>query len=194
MCLVESAAQIEQLWSDVVWLQRPGSRRYELGEKFLEIRDTYGRLSAGPGSGTFEQECIRRGFKPRTVRALIADFLTDRAHNLGQPIPGARTTAQKRAESRAKQQRYAQRLKQRCSQYVYVSGDDDFSKFARLLPYSAAKAAYRAAATALHPDHGGDQTKMVALNLLWEKLEPLYLAADGGLPSDPDNNEKEIIQ
>lgn len=43
--------------------------------------------------------------------------------------------------------------------------------FMKLLPFEAAQAAYRKASMALHPDRGGDMTKMSQLNVLWTRIE-----------------------
>jgi hypothetical protein len=48
-------------------------------------------------------------------------------------------------------------------------------QFAKVLPYEAARAAYRNAAMQLHPDkNGGDSTKMTALNVCWQRIEAEY--------------------
>lgn len=50
--------------------------------------------------------------------------------------------------------------------------DSICKRFMELLPPEAAKAAYRKAATMLHPDiDGGDANKMALLNSLWSRLE-----------------------
>jgi len=49
--------------------------------------------------------------------------------------------------------------------------DNVFLQFIKLLPYEAAQKAYRAAALILHPDKGGDMTKMADLNACWQRLE-----------------------
>jgi len=53
--------------------------------------------------------------------------------------------------------------------------DSVLVQFMKLLPPSAAQAAYRRAAFELHPDRGGDMSKMSALNALWSRIsEELY--------------------
>jgi hypothetical protein len=54
---------------------------------------------------------------------------------------------------------------------VYRNADETIVAFFRLLPPDALKAAYRAAAFKLHPDHGGDEQSMKELNELWQLLE-----------------------
>jgi hypothetical protein len=49
--------------------------------------------------------------------------------------------------------------------------DEVLLAFVRLLPYDAARRAYREAAQALHPDHGGSMESMTQLNMLWTRLE-----------------------
>jgi hypothetical protein len=53
--------------------------RLWLGEAFRALRDIYSDRNIGgnrrtSGHGTFERECQQRGYKPRTVRDLIADY------------------------------------------------------------------------------------------------------------------------
>lgn len=43
--------------------------------------------------------------------------------------------------------------------------------FIRLIPYDAAKKAYLIAASSLHPDKGGDPSKMSELNSVWTQIE-----------------------
>ena len=50
-----------------------------LGMKFRQLRDIYSDRNLGgnrrtSGHGNFEKECQQRGYKPRTVRDLIADY------------------------------------------------------------------------------------------------------------------------
>lgn len=52
--------------------------------------------------------------------------------------------------------------------------EDALVAFFALLSYDAAKQAYRRAATDLHPDKGGDATKMSKLNDLWARIEKEY--------------------
>ena len=48
--------------------------------------------------------------------------------------------------------------------------DTVLCEFVRLLPYTAAQKAYRAAAMELHPDKGGDATKATSLNVVWARI------------------------
>lgn len=49
--------------------------------------------------------------------------------------------------------------------------EDAVVAFMNLVPYDGAKRAYLIAAQALHPDKGGDPSKMARLNELWSRLE-----------------------
>jgi len=49
--------------------------------------------------------------------------------------------------------------------------DAQLAEFMRLIPYEAARDAYRRAAIALHPDKGGDMEKMSKINALWTKIQ-----------------------
>jgi hypothetical protein len=52
--------------------------------------------------------------------------------------------------------------------------EDALVAFFALLSYDAAKQAYRRAAQDLHPDKGGDASKMSKLNDLWGRIEKEY--------------------
>jgi hypothetical protein len=72
--------QILTLWMSIERLTA-GTKvnRLELGETFRQLRDIYSDRNLGgnrrtSGHGTFEKECLDRGYKPRTVRDLIADY------------------------------------------------------------------------------------------------------------------------
>ena len=51
------------------------------------------------------------------------------------------------------------------------SKDADLAEFMHLLPYEAAREAYRKASFILHPDKGGDMEKMSKLNALWTRIQ-----------------------
>jgi len=55
---------------------------------------------------------------------------------------------------------------------VRITGiDSQLVEFMKLIPYEAAKEAYRKAALLLHPDRGGDMEKMAKINALWTKIQ-----------------------
>lgn len=73
----------------------------------------------------------------------------------------------KRSDVEAKQSeaRSAERLSK-------LSIDEVIVQYFKLLPFEAARASYRSAATALHPDKdGGDASKMSSLNAAWSRIE-----------------------
>jgi hypothetical protein len=170
--------------------------RLELGQLFLRLRGLYSERSAdirrSSGHGVFEVECRLRGFAPRTVRDLINDFEIEWSVCTGHAKPGVKTSAQKRREARQRAQTQRPRRNRRSTDNN-IDLSDDFARFARLLPYVAAKRAFREAAKHLHPDHGGDAAAMTELNLLWQKLEPLYRASDGVWPIDVHNIKEEHV-
>lgn len=49
--------------------------------------------------------------------------------------------------------------------------DTAILSFFKLLTFDAANKAYRAAAMELHPDRGGDMSKMSQLNAAWERIQ-----------------------
>lgn len=52
-----------------------------------------------------------------------------------------------------------------------ASVDEVILKFFKLLPYDSARKAYLHGANALHPDHGGEMSKMSDFNAAWQRLE-----------------------
>jgi hypothetical protein len=184
-----------ELWDRATSL-RPEGFRFQLGDVLGRIRELYSererRKNGGPsagvvGHGQFETECLRRGFSPRTVRDIIRDYEIQIARGSTKPGPKAqeKTSSEKRRESR---QRTGAHRPHR------FGLDADYVAFARLLPYSAAKIAFREAAIRLHPDHAGDAEAMKRLNILWERLEPIYMAADGMPMPGFGNSTQETVQ
>jgi hypothetical protein len=172
------------LWQKIEFLKRPGSRRLELGGTFLELRQLYSereRSADSPpksGHGTFERECIDRGWRPRTVRELISDYEIEFARSSGRPT-GEKTSAEKRRESRHSR-RSAQRRAHQVEVFVYT--DHPLTSFAKLLPYEAALSAFRAAAKMLHPDLGGSHQLMQELNAAWSEAQKFYREPEGNHP------------
>jgi hypothetical protein len=158
--------QIERLWTRVEELS-PGTRnRLALGQAFQELRSLYSERNSGghrltSGHGSFETEIRKRSkYSARAVRDMIADF---ESNLRGEPS----TSAKRKARRRVK----------------ISSASDPVSEFARLLPFQVAQAAYRAAAKMYHPDRGGNNCKMQALNVAWERAKayyaPCYSVVDG---------------
>jgi hypothetical protein len=48
--------------------------------------------------------------------------------------------------------------------------DSVITQFFKLLPFDAVEKAYKVAALTLHPDRGGDMTKMSELNAMWDRI------------------------
>lgn len=181
-------AKIRDLWKHVSEASASiRGNRLTLGRCFLSLRNLYSERSSvdvrrSSGHGTFESECLARGFRPRTVRDLIHDYQAHLARKNGEP---AQTSAEKRrgARTAAKDRRRAAAQKEwEDFEQRYKAEDGEFSdldfvflSFARLLPYRAAKMAFRYAAKELHPDLGGNAESMARLNQLWERLEAFYL-------------------
>lgn len=71
------------------------ANRFALGHEFKKLRDIYSERNIGgnrrtSGHGTFENECLQRGYKPRTVRDLIADY---EASISGKPLAAEKRKA-----------------------------------------------------------------------------------------------------
>ncbi len=157
----------QRLWNEIEKLHDSHrAATFLLGKKFLELKNLYSeRANSGghrlsSGKGVFEKELKARGFKPRTVRGWINDFV---AISTGE----GQTEAAKRAARRS-QPRISDR----------TTENSDLEAFAAILPYTAALAAFREAAKIYHPGHGGSGRKMQELNALWDRLEPLYKARE----------------
>lgn len=65
----------------------------------------------------------------------------------------------------------AQQPRQSISVSKLNTTDGMLAEFMRLLPYEAARAAYRQAAILLHPDKGGNMEDMSKVNALWTKIQ-----------------------
>lgn len=66
----------------------------------------------------------------------------------------------------------AKQPRQGISPSKLTSTDAQLAEFMRLIPYEAAKAAYRQAAILLHPDkRGGDMETMSKVNAIWTKIQ-----------------------
>ena len=168
--------------------------RLAMGRQFLRLRNLYSERSPADvrrtsGHGVFEQACIDRLYRPRTVRDMITDYQAHLARRNGGQ---AETSADKRRHARevAKEKKHknweaatdawaTDRLKN-----SFTGLDAAMMDFMRLIPHSAAQAAYKHAAKNLHPDRGGDPEKMTRLNQLWDIVETFYLAADKTAPMD----------
>jgi hypothetical protein len=154
------------------------ANRLVLGKLCIQLENLYSERAAGvrrsSGHGTFVQELKKRGFNPRTVREWMADFA---AYRDGKP-----TTAEKRQARRQRVRHNAsgefdRGYKQAMHDFPIAasgSGDDPISHFARLLPFGALKAAYRAALQEVHPDHGGSGARTQELIAAWEAVERFH--------------------
>jgi len=172
-------AEEQQSWGDQVtylWQRiqaaSPGTpaNRLTLGMYFAELRDLYSDRNCGgrrlsSGHGSFETEIRIRGYRPRTVRGWIEDYL---ACLQGRPTNAAKRRAQRKRRP--------------------LNSVSLLSEFVALLPFQALQSAYRAAAMLFHPDHGGDVHRMQMLNEAWSRVERLYAAGQ----SEKENGAEAI--
>jgi hypothetical protein len=156
----ESSELIGMLWCEILELT-PGTveNRLGLGERFHALRKLYSDREADVrrmlGHGIFEQEIVKRGYKPRTVREWVADFEAS--------LTTGYDSAAKRKARRAR--------KSKATEHPLMA-------FCNVLPFKAAKAAYLEAAKILHPDHGGSDKKMQKLNAAWDQAKTFYKECD----------------
>lgn len=157
-----TADKIEQLWYEIRELT-PGTaeNRLAMGERFHALRQLYSQKSADvrrlSGPGIFEQEIVNRGYRPRTVREWISDYEAS-------VMFGYHTSSAKRKARRQREKAFPK--------------EHPLTAFAELLPVAAAQAAYREAAKIYHPDRGGDESRMQALNVAWERAKEFYAICD----------------
>lgn len=171
----------QRLWADVDRVRESfDCDRLQLGKLFCELRNLYSeransaarRLSSG--HGIFQAEIVKRGFKPNRVREMIRDFEVSTGLR-----PTTESTAAKRKARRSNSAEYKRGYHDAIRSTHAALDDDPIISFAKLLPYGALKAAYRAALQELHPDHGGSEDQTKELIRAWEEVERAHDSADG---------------
>jgi hypothetical protein len=156
----ENSELLDLLWSEIRELT-PGTieNRLGLGERFYALRKLYSDREADVrrtlGHGIFEQEIVKRGYRPRTVREWVSDYEAS--------LTTGYDSAAKRKARRAR--------KSKATEHPLMA-------FCNILPFKAAKAAYLEAAKILHPDHGGSDKKMQKLNAAWGQAKTFYKECD----------------
>jgi hypothetical protein len=152
-----------RLWGAIEEAHRNlNANRLLLGKLCLSLKHLYSERSAdsrlSSGRGTFLYEVKARGYKIRTVNDWINDYISDRD---GKPSTSTKRKARRVSKAEAS------------AIFIEMQGPA-LTRFAAILPYPAAKAAYLTAAKLFHPDHAGDEKKMQELNMLWAEVEPFY--------------------
>lgn len=178
----------QRLWTAIEFVHRDLQQdRRELGKLFLQLKHLYSDRNSGgvrltSGHGTFQQEIVKRGYKPRSVREWISDYEALSARYQGDTTS---TSSEKRKARRQREPRQSKTYYQGFSDAQNMFGhslfggasSDPLAIFARLLPYSALKSAYRAALQECHPDHGGSEERTKELIAAWEAVEHFYEAS-----------------
>lgn len=157
-------------------------RAAKRGELFYQLRCLYSERESGggrrsSGHGTFERECIVRGYKPRRVR----EWVRDHEVRIGLRPPADSTAAKQKARrGRSEEFRrgYQSAMNDFPSAAAGYSPTDSLSLFSSLLPFEALRAAYRKAASLLHPDCGGNSEQMQKLNDAWARVKKEYQQSD----------------
>lgn len=108
-----------------------------------------------------------RAFDPSTKIWTFAEQYFDPVKNTAEKVWGKQdvTTVSKAQTQQATAPPSVQK----------ASMDEIFVQWCKLLTPDAFMAAYRKAATELHPDKGGDMEKMARLNVLWERIKKEHL-------------------
>jgi hypothetical protein len=138
----------------------------QLGRLFLEYQCLLSERShsaarrLSPRKGAFEAKIKQLGFRPNRVR----EWITDHRVRVGLLPPEASTAAKRKARR--------QRKARGADISFFSVATDPICRFAVLLPYSALRAAYRAALHELHPDHGGSLERTQELIAAWESMFP----------------------
>lgn len=171
---------VKRLWSSVERVHKNfAAHRQELGNLFWQLRNLYSDRNSGgvrltSGHGTFQEECVKRGYNPRRVR----EWVNDHEIVLGIRKPSESTAAKRKARRESKSSQY-DRGYQAAAQDFFVSGAglsgglcaEAIARYAALLPVEAWSAAHRAAARLLHPDLGHNTDQMKLLNEAYAALK-----------------------
>lgn len=170
----------KRLWTDIERTRKSfDCDRLRLGKLFYQLRNLYSergdtaarRLSSG--HGVFQAEIVKRGFKPNRVREMINDW------EVSEGLRAAtESTAAKRKARRSNSAEYQRGYHDAIRSTHAALDDDPVTRFAALLPFSALKAAYRAALQELHPDHGGSEERTKELISAWQEIERLHSSVD----------------
>jgi len=177
----------DRLWKSLELVSQDLTHdRLTMGRVGLELRNLYSERSnsadrrRSSGHGSFEAELRKRGYKPNRIREAIRDYRV----SIGELPQSESTTAKRAARSKPStdyERGYKDGTKSTKDALDEMFGDaniSDCATFAHWMNHAEAKAAFRAMASRLHPDHGGDGEDMKTLNFLWKRLEPYYLAKD----------------
>ena len=85
-------------------------------------------------------------------------------------LVGAQPTTLTRQQVEAAAQQNAQQQASQAAAAARLAIEPVVMQFVRTVPFDAMKRAYLSAAMSLHPDRGGDATKMTALNESWQRI------------------------
>ena len=169
-----------RLWTAVGRAHKDlAANRRELGKLFFQLKNLYSeransaarRLTSG--HGVFQIEIKKRGYRPNRVREWICDYEVE----VGLRPPAESTAAKRQARRVNSSAEYERGYQAAMNDFPTASREDPLSRFAELLPFTALKAAYRAALHELHPDHSGSEERTKALISAWEDVERLHCAA-----------------
>jgi hypothetical protein len=148
-------------------IEAAGARHHkstlELGKLFFQLKNLYSERSnsaarrLSSGHGVFQKKIIELGFRPNRVR----EWVTDHEVRMGIRPPSESTASKRKARRQATR-----------ADTFLSAATDPVCRFAMLLPYTALKAAYRAALHEFHPDHGGSTEQTQELIAAWEAMFP----------------------
>ena len=162
---------IVALWMDIGQMMGGSkSNRLELGKRFRELRDIYSDRNSGgnrrtSGHGTFEKECLQRGYRPRTVRDLIADY---------ECFLSGKPSASEKRKARQEKKRLPSTAAGITEMQVRLA------QFAIMLPLEVVERAYEVALELYDINPGGASK----LRSAWEKAKPYYKEIDAILEQE----------
>jgi hypothetical protein len=195
---MSAAAQLEQTVGEAIdlsaerecelWEQaasygpKSTTPRFVFGSVLWEIRRLYserernsGRQSADvQGHGKFEAECIRRGYKPRTVRCLVRDFeiLIERMSVRPGLKAQEKTSAEQRSEARREKQKRLPTTESGITKMQIC-----LAQFAIMLPLEVVERAYKVALELYDINPSGASK----LESAWNKAKPYYEKIEAAL-------------
>jgi hypothetical protein len=106
---------------------------------------------------------------------LITSFDEEKPEAVADDTPNEETVADEGPSEAEEPKPRFTRQRQAPVRHVALFSDD-LVRFASLLPFAAAQAAYREAAKIVHPDHGGSVEDMQSLNQAWKQVKGYYEA------------------
>jgi hypothetical protein len=198
----KTLADIEGKYEEV--LQFRGRTGMELGKACFDLRSSAQVVTGGT---TFRKDLDRLGLNPKTAykwlgryekkllaerelanrtdaqRVVIDELITSLDEKEPEAVvddmPSNEETVSEEVPLEEEPEPRFTRQRQSPVRHAALFSDD-LVRFASLLPFAAAQAAFHEAAKIVHPDHGGTEEDMQALNQAWEAVKEYYRSSGEG--------------